>query len=113
MVCVQVALAAGERLAQFREHRLNRGKSESDLSEPRDDLRLPSAVDASPDVPLEAMHSQPAVIPVVAALRCSAAARIVLALSSSPMSVTWAARGQFRTPWEGTRVQDPAGPARV
>jgi hypothetical protein len=52
-----MAMAAGERLTQFREHRLNRWQSESDFPEQPDDLRFPSAVNASPSVALEATHS--------------------------------------------------------
>jgi hypothetical protein len=106
MVGMKMASASGERIAQVSRNGLNGWNSESCFPAQPDDIRLPAAIHASPEVALEAEHAQATVIPVIPSLCRSAAAQIMSALPSLPMRVTWTASGQLRATRFCAWVQD-------
>ena len=67
VVGMKVSLSSAEPLPKFVEHPLGRRIAQFEATAVRDDLRFPAALDASPLVALEAQHSQPAMVAVVAA----------------------------------------------
>jgi len=68
MVRVQMLFSMVKSLAQFLKHFYCRRRSQIELPEVLDDVRPPTAIDASPFVALKAENSQPPMIGVIAAL---------------------------------------------
>ena len=67
VVGMEVSLSTAEPLPQFAKDPLGRRIAQFEATAVRDDLRFPAALDASPLVSLEAQHSQPAMVAIVAA----------------------------------------------
>ena len=80
MVRVQMRFSLVKSLAKFLKHFLCRRRSQVELPEIRDDVRLPAAIDASPLVPLKAENAQQAMVGIVAALGRSTSPLIMLPL---------------------------------
>ena len=80
MVRVQMRFSLVKSLAKFLKHFLCRRRSQVELSEVRDDVRLPAAIDASPLVPLKAENPEPTMVGIITALCRSPSLLIALPL---------------------------------